>query len=119
MTFEEETKCNGYFGFGSGVNLGKENTGYCVTCPLNEECYATHKDRMRQLFTDLCAEYDEKEKEMNPYSLVIWWTQKHGRPDPYILGMTHNMEDGAIVKAGGTPKNRGIGTLPYPFNVAN
>lgn len=123
MTFEEQTQCKGYFGFGSGLNILKGQTGYCNLCSLKNECWDVHKERMAALFPELTEVFEKKVKELEAvgkgHEIVAWWAKKYQTYDPYVTGMVGNMEDGALIKYGGKPKNRGLGTLPYPFNTKN
>lgn len=119
MGVEKTQKCLGYFGFGSGYTIKPGTRGYCDQCPLSEECWAAHKKRCAAINPDLVAAFEKKAKEIQGHGLIIWWFDKYGAPDPYTSVMAANMEDAVNINIGGQVKNRGLATLPYPFNQAN
>lgn len=121
MNLEEKEQCKGYYGFGSGLNIQTVdgNAQYCTNCPLAKECWEAHKERSKQIFPDMVKIYEDKKKELNGPALILWFQNKHGMYDPYTSIMTCNIQDGVLIKAGGKPHPRGLGTLPYPFNVKN
>ena len=122
MEFQDKEQCKGYFGFGTGYHLTgiKGRPGFCNMCPLAQKCWEAHRDRVRQLFPDLCKVFDDKLEEIkDPDKFRAWWIRNFDETDPYLSVMMGNMEDAQTIKRGGKVKSRGYGTLAYPFNTKN
>lgn len=132
---EERLGCEGYYGFGGGYvsvkmrewlpssGPGKQQI-YCNTCPLRNECWQKHLDRVRKIFPALTEYFDKfmdeaRENDDDRHPMMQW--QEHLKEqgeemvEPYTQIMMGNMEDGMAVAMGGEPKDRGDHTLPYPF----
>ncbi len=93
LRIEEEEKCLGYWGFGSGFEIGRlgqiqwgrlpkdtktyrqMNRGvqelrfkdpvrvYCAACPQTNECWTKHRERVEKLFPIPSAEYNRRATE--------------------------------------------------------
>lgn len=109
----DEYRCEGFYGFGSGVELhrlGEHADGatlYCGRCPLAEPCWFRHRGRIMWLLPALSAQtiaYHRKARTDDPDALP-------GEPqtdeDPFVGALGANLEDGARVAAGQLPKDRG------------
>lgn len=113
----ERLKCEGYFGFGGGYELKRYGAreSYCNGCALGPACWQKHRDRVRGIVPELAAEADKLSEEMQGPDYVEAFTARFGGPPPDVTVMLGNVEDGMAVAVGAKPKDRGPGTLPWPF----
>jgi hypothetical protein len=124
---EERLGCEGYFGFGGGWALAKglfaesPRSSYCNECPQNEPCWFRHRGRVMFLlpvvtasFLDLAMQKQMEDPNAGP-EIVKAWFEQHHMADPFSTVLAGNMEDGARVAAGESPKDRGAFTLPWPL----
>lgn len=95
----------------------EDRGSYCQTCPLHESCWEQHKERVRDLFPDLVAVFDEMVEEAGGRGdlAVKRFHDEFGGTEPYLSVMMGNLEDGILAQKKGQVKDRGEGTLPYPF----
>lgn len=136
VRIEERFDCEGFFGFGTGYDLGRNEPkrraifgepvtaiqGYCGTCPLRDRCWFRHRGRVVFLTPVLTAlfegEMDRARAEgLSPTLGYQIYLEKVGGQvgDPYATIMAGNVEDGSRVAAGLEPLERGPFTLPFPL----
>ncbi len=130
MKIHEEFACVGYFGFGSGVHLHRDQPGpnvdlYCNVCPVSAQCWPKHRERVRRIVPDLMKLLDDLAATglmggalIRAYAAKVAKNTGHDPSTiapPEVHVMTGNIEDGASVAAGQPPKNRGEFSLRYPF----
>jgi hypothetical protein len=118
---EKEFNCLGHYGFGGGVGIQRGNLNqelYCsAKCPEAQRCWERHKEIVAGLYPDLTAEFEKRAQVKQGPALMKEWVGEFKIADPYTMVMGGNIEDGSRVSAGWTPKDRGPGTLVYPFRV--
>lgn len=122
---EEVLECLGYFGFGGGwvggrmALKGQQPTGesYCVYCPLNNDCWQRHENRVRSMFPNVAKALDglAGETGLHGQKLHLEFERRFATRSPVMAVMAGNIEDGLAVGAGGFPADRERFTLPYPF----
>lgn len=135
---EDEQNCEGYYGFGAGVLIGRalplgpqaayhpENQNYCAgLCTRKELCWWRHKGRVVFNHGALTALLEGLAHDpLNPltgpplleeYARQTRQDTTQGYVEPYLNVMGGNIEDGMSVAAGRGVKDRGRWTLPWPF----
>lgn len=141
MRLEEELKCNGLMGFGTGYVLGQSNEkmsykvngkdSYCAwSCPLARECWNRHQVKVRlmmpratKMIDAMCHKYGQEiamhvwkanaEEINNRYPHML---DKLPEQDPYLLQMNANIQDGYSFAKIGKVVDRGGFTLKYPID---
>ena len=126
MRIEAHLNCFGYFGFGGGweiVSSGREPDGkliYCNLCPLKEDCWERHRQRVREFFPDACGEFermlDECDGDAN--QAMRMYSSAYSTVPPDIVVQVGNLEDGSRVDSGAGPADRGPYSITFPFPVA-
>ncbi len=119
----EQLSCEGYFGFGGGWarahgRVLPNGELICSECPLGQVCWDKHKARVRALFPESTRRFEELVRQCGGdgrRALELYMASSHGVPEPFISVMFGHIEDGSAVAIGGTPKDRGEFTLPWPF----
>jgi hypothetical protein len=125
---EQQLHCFGYFGFGGGYAMHKwgttaddDNAVYCnQKCPLSQDCWTRHRDRVRELYPDLVALSDRIATRYQGQAYMEEWvrvTRQHGTAfvEPYLNVLMGNMEDGVLRAQDQPAKYRGAGTLSWPL----
>jgi hypothetical protein len=117
MRIDEEFKCIGYYGFGSGASLARGGNGnFCNGCLVRQACWEIHKDRVRKYFPELAAIIDKLGSEPDSQKKIMEFIKEH-KVEPYSAVMASNVTDGSLIAHGLAPKDRGEMTLKYPFTV--
>ena len=120
---EERLNCLGYYGFGGGYKMGRRGsdsgpTGpiYCTNgCPISKKCWDKHRERTATIIPGLTEEFNRMAEKIQGPKLVETWFDKYKLVDPFTVIMAGNIEDGIAIGVGGQIKDRGPGTLPFPF----
>ncbi len=127
MRLDEELKCFGLLGFGSGVMWGRANIrpdeklngfdGYCAKeCPQATRCLAAHRTKTQLMYPKATKAFDKLMDTFNQAEASLIWRKEHPATpfEPYALQMIMNTEDGLEVAKTGAPKDRGRLTLKWP-----
>lgn len=125
---EDELKCVGLIGFGTGYAWGKANIrqdenldsaqGYCAKeCAQQARCFAAHVASCRLMFPRSTKEFDRLcAEEKDQAKATARWAAEHPRTpyEPYKTKLIMNLEDGLNVGRTGKPVERGSVTLRWP-----
>lgn len=126
MRLDEELKCFGLLGFGSGYAWGHANIkpgetisgsdGYCASCPEMKRCLNAHRAKCQIMFPRATKEFDRIMAEVGQFDASQMWRAAHPQTpiEPYAVQMIANTEDGLEVAKTGKPKDRGSLTLTWP-----
>ncbi len=125
MRIEAHLNYFGYFGFGGGweiVNSGRDPDGeliYCNRCPLKDDCWERHQQRVREFFPDASAAFDHMidECDGDGQLAVKMYSERYGSVPPDLVVNVGNIEDGSRVALGVGPVDRGAYSITFPFPV--
>lgn len=127
MRLDQELRCFGLLGFGSGHAWGKANIrpdekldgrdGYCAKgCPEAARCLAAHRSKVQIMFPKAAKAFDALMEKVPQAHAMLLWRKAHPQTpiEPYAMQMIANSEDGLSVAQTGAVKPRGRLTLKYP-----
>lgn len=129
MAIQEEYGCEGFYGFGAGVEIARNalfagaglycSRGPTTGCPISQKCWDAHRERVNVLLPAV-AEFIEKlqARGFQGPQLAKMVYDELGT-EPYSAVMLGNIEDGGAIANGLPPKDRSEMTLPYPFKEKN
>ena len=117
LKLHELLQCVGYWGFGTGYQLGRNllqvgSTTYCNMCPHRIICWTQHKARCAEIIPAVAEEFEKMACTIIGPTLVKQWIQQYNVMDPYSVVAAGNIQDGILISQGQPPEDRGEGTLP-------
>lgn len=127
MRLDEELKCFGLLGFGSGVVWGRARIkpdetlngadGYCAkACPEASRCLLAHRSKTQLMYPKATKAFDDLMLAVGQAKAMFSWRMSHPQTplEPYLMQMVANAEDGLAFVQTGAVKQRGRFTLKYP-----
>ncbi len=127
MRIDEQLRCFGLLGFGSGFVWGKANIkssetlngedSHCAkSCPEMKRCLNAHRAKCQIMFPKATKAFDKMMELTGQAVASKHWAKLHPQTpfEPYAVQMIANTEDGLQVAQTGRPKDRGRLTLRYP-----
>lgn len=127
MRLDEELKCFGLLGFGSGVAWGRAKIspdekldgrdGHCAKeCPEAARCLLAHRKRVQFMYPKAAKYFDGlMQRYTQAMATKVWREKNPSVPlEPYLMQMVMNAEDGIAVAQTGAPQQRGRLTLKWP-----
>ncbi len=125
ITIPERLGCFGYYGFGTGWEKVRRvrrlrgalaafsNGGFCNVCPLRDSCWKRHISRCDELEFVLGDE-PVVSWEPTPESIGACFGEAE-MISPTLRVVISNMDDGALVGLGKTPRDREGASLAWPL----